>query len=238
MNRLTDLTVRCIVKGERNSTQTEGLSFDMQLKNNWKDSSSPLFACQSLTPAAGEKHSVLHQVSWEDFCSNLLLSCWQHRTELCQSLQPGARSGFQVLQTNWHLLLSPTSKYHVVLCRVLHLQISKSFSLYSSIRLKQKRWQKTDTENRRKFKKSLQNSAAGLGEEANFHADIYRGKFLLGRQFIPACNTGSLWLLPSKVLSLSKVLLKQITEKGDLFLRYVLGLTNVIPGIHSFATLR
>lgn len=236
MNRLTDLTVRCIVKGREEQHTNKGLPFDMQLKNNWKDPSSPLFACQSLTPAAGEKHSVLHQVSWEDFCSILLLSCWQHRTELCQSLQPGARPGFQVLQTKWHLLLSPTSKYHVVLCRVFHLQRSKSFSLCSNRRLKQKRWQKTDTENRRKFKKSLQNSAAGLGEEANFHADIYRGKFLLqaGMNCLP--STGSLWLLPSKVLSLSKVLLKQITEKGDLFLRYV-GLTNVIPGIQSFAML-
>lgn len=37
-NRLSDLTVHCLVKGERSSTLTGGLSFDMQLKNRKKGS--------------------------------------------------------------------------------------------------------------------------------------------------------------------------------------------------------
>lgn len=66
-NRLSDLTVHCLVKGERGSTLTGLLSFDMQVKNNRKKGSfSPLFACQSLTPVTGEKCSLLDQVSWED----------------------------------------------------------------------------------------------------------------------------------------------------------------------------
>lgn len=63
-NRLSDLTVRRLARGERSSTLAGGLSFDMQLKNNRKKGSfSPLFACQSLTPVAGKYCSLLDQVS-------------------------------------------------------------------------------------------------------------------------------------------------------------------------------
>lgn len=62
-NSLSDLTARRPVRGERSSTLTGGLAFDMQLKNNRKKGSfSPLFACQSLTPVAGGNCSLFDQV--------------------------------------------------------------------------------------------------------------------------------------------------------------------------------
>lgn len=94
-NRLSDLTAHRLVKGERSSTLTEGLSFDMQLKNNRKKSSfSPLFACQSLTPVAEENCSLLDQVSWDDLqfkpSPNALAA---HTRSFVRALWPGCNIG-------------------------------------------------------------------------------------------------------------------------------------------------
>lgn len=79
-NRPSDLTVHCLVKGQRGSTLTGLLSFNMQVENNRKKGSfSLVFACHSLTPVTGEKCSLLDQVSWEGLEFNPLpnlLATW------------------------------------------------------------------------------------------------------------------------------------------------------------------
>lgn len=130
-NRLSDLTVHCLVKGERGSTLTGFLSFDMQVKNNReKGSFSPCFACQSLTPVTGEKCSLLDQVIWEDLrvqtSSQPLGNMYQ---VFYQSLWPGDK--IRLLNHTNQVTSSFISHYQVSCSSLqsLPLQINVSVSI-------------------------------------------------------------------------------------------------------------